>query len=379
MLFVGRESSDMTVGKDRQIWGCAVSGKQGCGTSVKQSREQWRFDSVPSPLAFFNPRGISAPFFHLKINTKMSEYFESKVKFLRQMDNGLIKAITETYLVDCMSFTECEARVRQEVGEGMREVTMMSEKRSNIKEVVLYGDTDLFFKVKVQYALMDEDTEKEKKVTTHLLVNANDAREAYDRTAEHLKEMIVPFQISKIEESPIIEVYQYKKQAPAGFKKVVYEADGKEPSSALYPDPTLGQAVHFEVEDESEEECAMDAMEVDIEATNIIGALSKEDRDWLFQTSTDYVGRRYSMAVERFGWSDDLSNRVFDHIDKMDSFDQDEEDGHTDLEGRLEAAFGRAGAKPMRIVGTIDDEGGSGSFGDLLDRQEEESALAAMD
>jgi hypothetical protein len=318
----------------------------------------------------------------------MSEWFQAKVKFLRQAENGLVKKITEQYLVDSMSFTECEARVLKEQGEGVREITCQAISRSPIKEVVFYGDTDLWHKVKVTYNIMDEDTEKEKKVTTYLLVNANDAREAYDRTAEHLKEMLVPFQIPKIEESPIIEVYQYqqtlrprhvqdKSEALRGDQERIGFKIPDKPAT----DPTGGQAVAFEIEDEheEEEECAMDAVEVDIEATDTIGALSKEDRAWLFQTSTDYVGRRYSMAVERFGWSDDLSNRVFDHIDKMDSFDQDEEDGHTDLEGRLEAAFERACAKPMRIVGTIDDEGGSGSFGDLLDRQEEESALAAMD
>jgi len=108
----------------------------------------------------------------------MSEWFHAKVKFLRQMDNGLIKKITEQYLVDSMSFTECEARVIKEQGEGVREVVCQSIARSPIKEVVMYGDTDMWFKCKVQYSLMDEETEKEEKVTTYFLVNANDAKEA---------------------------------------------------------------------------------------------------------------------------------------------------------------------------------------------------------
>jgi hypothetical protein len=137
------------------------------------------------------------------------------------MDNGLIAQIVEQCLVDAMSFTEAEARITAEIGEGMREVEMMAIAKSPIKEVVMYGDTDLFFKCKVCYVLTDEDTEKEKKITTYLLVNANDAREAYDRCEEHLKEMLVPFTIPKIEESPIIDVYQYQKSAPAGFKKVI--------------------------------------------------------------------------------------------------------------------------------------------------------------
>lgn len=148
----------------------------------------------------------------------MSEYFQAKVSSLQQQSNGLIAKVVETYLIDAMSFTEAEARAIKE-SEGSREVTAVAIARSPIKEVVMYGDTDQFFKVKVQYSLMDEATEKEKKVTTYFLVNANDAKEAYERTEEHLKEMLVPFTIPKIEESPIIEVYQYEKQAPAGYVK----------------------------------------------------------------------------------------------------------------------------------------------------------------
>jgi len=79
---------------------------------------------------------------------------------------------------------------------------------------------------------MDEATEKEKKVTTYFLVNANDAKEAYERTEEHLKEMLVPFTIPKIEESPIIEVYQYEKAAPKGHVK--REAGDVSPAELLY-------------------------------------------------------------------------------------------------------------------------------------------------
>jgi len=192
----------------------------------------------------------------------MSEWFQAKVQFLRQQDNGLIKKITETYLVDSMSFTECEARVLKEQGEGVREIKCKSIARSPIADVVFYGDTDMWHKVKVQYSLMDEETEKEKKVTTYLLVNANDAKEAYERTEEHLKEMIVPFRIPKVEESPIVEVFQYEKQAPQGFVPAaralnITITDGKE---------TLEWEKQI-LSDEHEEECAFEGDSVEAHYT----------------------------------------------------------------------------------------------------------------
>jgi len=153
----------------------------------------------------------------------MSSYFHVKVSFLRQADNGLVKKTTEQYLVDAMSFTETEARVIKEIGEGIREITVDDISRSPIKEVVFYGDTDMWFKCKVVYKTMDEATEKEKKVTLYILVNANDVDEAYSRCKEHLKEMLVPFEIPKVEETAICDIYQYEKPVPAGYAKVEKE------------------------------------------------------------------------------------------------------------------------------------------------------------
>jgi hypothetical protein len=237
------------------------------------------------------------------------------------MDNGLIKKITEQYLIDAMSFTEAEARAYKEAGEGMREVQAVAISRSNIKEVVFYGDTDMWHKCKVCYNLMDEDTEKEKKVTTYLLVNSENVKEAYERCEEHLKEMLVPFTIPQIVESPIIDVYQYEQalrpkafadkaqdlqnedkvtkraqqliesggmaigvrgvlvnpfgiEVPLAFSKAATDSQwGQflEMKPMKIPDPANGQAVAFEMEErnddtkedgEDEEECAMEVADI---------------------------------------------------------------------------------------------------------------------
>jgi len=149
----------------------------------------------------------------------MSTYFSLTASFLRQAENGLIKKTNEEYLIDAVSFGEAEARAIAEASSDAREFTVNKVAKSPIKEVVFYGDTDLWCKCKVTYSLMDEDSEKESKITTYILVNAKDTKEAYDRCCEHLKEMIVPFEIPKVEETKIVDIYQYEKQAPAGYVK----------------------------------------------------------------------------------------------------------------------------------------------------------------
>ena len=154
-----------------------------------------------------------------KTPKSMNQYFFAKVSFLRQQNDGTIKKESEQYLVDAMSFTETEARVIKEVGESVRELYFDSIAHSPIQEVVSYGDTDLWFKCKVVYKDVDPDSGKEKKTTLYILVNANDVNEAYDRCKDHLKSMLVPFEIPKVEETAICEIYQYEKPVPAGYTK----------------------------------------------------------------------------------------------------------------------------------------------------------------
>ena len=137
----------------------------------------------------------------------MAEYFEAKAKFLKQQDNVLIKAVSEQYLVDALSFTEAETRITQEL-QGEKDLMIVAMKRSPIKEVVSYGDTDLWWKVTFSY--MDAgDGEKEREIKVHLLVNADTETQASERTHDHLKEWLVPYEITNLTKSKIAEVYQH--------------------------------------------------------------------------------------------------------------------------------------------------------------------------
>lgn len=152
-------------------------------------------------------------------------WFQIKVKFLKKTEQGLIKPVTEQYLVDAVSFSEAEARITAELADNQREVTMMTITKTKIRETVPYGDTELWHKAKVTYIVADEDTEKEKKFMTYILVNSENVHEAYERCQEHLKEMLVPFRIPQIQESPIVEVYPYLAGFKASLRRPTEEED----------------------------------------------------------------------------------------------------------------------------------------------------------
>ncbi|PRY87910.1 DUF4494 domain-containing protein [Mongoliibacter ruber] len=141
----------------------------------------------------------------------MRIWFLCKVKYAKENEQGLLKNVSEQYLVDAVSFTEAEARIYDMLGSTIRgdfQVTNIS--KSNFVDVFPYDDIDIWHKCKITYVVADADSGKEKKVTQYMLVTAHDVKEAYDRIQESLSNMLVTFRVPDIVESPIVEVFPYE-------------------------------------------------------------------------------------------------------------------------------------------------------------------------
>lgn len=141
----------------------------------------------------------------------MRIWFLCKVKYAKENEQGLLKNVSEQYLVDAVSFTEAEARIYDMLGSTIRgdfQVTNIS--KSNFVDVFPYDDIDIWHKCKITYVVADADSGKEKKVTQYMLVTAHDVKEAYERIHESLNNMLVTFRVPDVNESPIVEVFPYE-------------------------------------------------------------------------------------------------------------------------------------------------------------------------
>lgn len=142
----------------------------------------------------------------------MRTWFLCRVKYAKENEQGLLRNVSEQYLVDAVSFTEAEARIYDMLGSVIRgdfQVTTIS--KSNIVDVFFYEDIDVWYKCKVSYVVADADSGKEKKVTQYMLISAHHVKEAYERIHESLSNMLVSFNVPDITESPIIEIFPYEK------------------------------------------------------------------------------------------------------------------------------------------------------------------------
>ncbi len=140
----------------------------------------------------------------------MSNWFETKVRYDKMMENGTQKKVNEPYMVDALSFTEAEARTIEELTPFISgDFSISAVKRTNITEIFWNDAADKWYHVKVNFITLDEKT-AEKKTPSHILVAANNFREALDNFMEGMKGTMADFEVASIAETTIMDVFKAK-------------------------------------------------------------------------------------------------------------------------------------------------------------------------
>lgn len=143
----------------------------------------------------------------------MAQWFTCKMKFDKTMENGLIKSVTESYLVDALSFTEAEKRFVDELKpfmSGEFEVSGISKAR--IAELFDSNDglADRWFKARVAFITLDEKTGVEKRARQTMMVKAIDFRDALKNLDNGMSSTLGEWVIESIAETAIMDVYPYE-------------------------------------------------------------------------------------------------------------------------------------------------------------------------
>lgn len=142
----------------------------------------------------------------------MANWFETKVRYDKTMENGAQKKVTDTFLVDALSFTEAESRITEEVGHLSSDFSISAVKRTKISEIFFdeADSADRYFLVKVGFITIDEKSAAEKKSYSLILVQAADFKGAYDAFTAGMKGTLADYEIASITETPILDVYRMK-------------------------------------------------------------------------------------------------------------------------------------------------------------------------
>ncbi|WP_290143992.1 DUF4494 domain-containing protein, partial [Paramuribaculum intestinale] len=129
----------------------------------------------------------------------------------KMMENGVVKKVTEPYLVDALSFTEAESRIIEEQTPFISgDFSVSAVKRTKISEIFWDDSADKWYLVKVAFVTIDEKTAVEKKTSTLILTAGNDLKGAYDNFMAGMEGTMADFEIQSIAETPLMDVYKAK-------------------------------------------------------------------------------------------------------------------------------------------------------------------------
>lgn len=135
-------------------------------------------------------------------------FFEVKVKYDKMQDNGSLKAVTETYALDALSFTEAEAKITDMMRphiKGSFEVT--AEKIAPYTNFIR-GQHDLYYSVKYTFMQMNETNgTMSKKHLETILINAEDFDDAKAKAVAYQRNATFDWQIDTLKETNIIDVF----------------------------------------------------------------------------------------------------------------------------------------------------------------------------
>lgn len=137
----------------------------------------------------------------------MNNWHKIKVAYEKEINQeGMMKKVSETYLLDAVSFTDAEARIATLL-QSRGEFTIGDISKVRLAEAFLNETGHQFYIAKVGFITLDEKAGVEKKKYVQMLVQADDIQDALDGINKGMKGTLADYEISAIKETNIVDVF----------------------------------------------------------------------------------------------------------------------------------------------------------------------------
>ena len=136
-------------------------------------------------------------------------WFECKVRYEQTQEDGLEKMVTETYVYKAADFGDAYDKATKDMSTFISgEFGITGMKIAQYGEVFIQDERteEKFYRVKVNFIVLDEKTNKEKKIAQYYLVNADSVEKARKYTDTALSQTMADFIIVSVQETMIIDV-----------------------------------------------------------------------------------------------------------------------------------------------------------------------------
>ncbi len=141
----------------------------------------------------------------------MNRFFQTKVVYDRNGEDGNYTTVAEVYLVDAMSFTEAEKRITEELKPFVSgEFVVADIKGMRIAKIIENNAGDKWYRCKVAFVMLDEEKVVEKRIANAILVQGKDLKEALSVLINGMKGTVAQYEIVSITETPIMDYLKLK-------------------------------------------------------------------------------------------------------------------------------------------------------------------------
>ncbi|MBR0276155.1 MAG: DUF4494 domain-containing protein [Prevotella sp.] len=148
------------------------------------------------------------------MRSRTANWFECKIRYEKIMEDGMQKKVTETYVVDAMSFSEAEERIIEEMSSYISgEFNVTDIKKASYGEIFFSDEptADRWYKTKLQFITIDEKTEKEKRSNVNYLVHAGSFNGAVKNIDEVMGKTMIDYVIASVAETTLMDVFEHEK------------------------------------------------------------------------------------------------------------------------------------------------------------------------
>ena len=147
------------------------------------------------------------------MRTKTSNWFEVKMRYDKVHEDGYEKKVTESYVVDALSFGEAEKTAIEFLGSYVSgEIQVVNINPMKFQEVFFneQESCDRYYKAILQFITIDEKTEREKHTQVYYLVQASSFDNCKDTIRTIMDGTMVDYQIASVSETKVIDVIEHE-------------------------------------------------------------------------------------------------------------------------------------------------------------------------
>ena len=139
----------------------------------------------------------------------MDTWFDCKVVYEKTLENGLIKKISESYLVKAFNIVEVEKKIVEELKPFIRgDFEVTDVRKAKIAELYYentYEDA-IWYKLKLVFITIDESKGKEKKNNTFVIIKANSIKQVLGILEDKMRGSVIDFTIASVTETTYSDV-----------------------------------------------------------------------------------------------------------------------------------------------------------------------------